>query len=90
MARDLVRMVQQARKDEGLQVTDRIKLTLLLPPELAEGIDPHMKWMSDQVLATSTEVTVADSGVGSDTSALLPHGGKIDGHTVSLSVTATE
>jgi isoleucyl-tRNA synthetase len=90
MARDLVRMVQQARKDEGLQVTDRIKLTLLLPPELAAGIDPHMKWMSDQVLATSTEVTVADSGVGSDTSALLPHGGKIDGHTVSLSVTATE
>jgi isoleucyl-tRNA synthetase len=90
MARDLVRMVQQARKDEGLQVTDRIKLTLLLPPELAEGIDPHMKWMSDQVLATSTEVTVADSGVGSDTSALLPHGGKIDGHTVSLSVTAAE
>ncbi len=86
MARDLVRMVQQARKDEGLQVTDRIELTLLMPAELAEGIDPHMKWMSEQVLATSTVITVADEGDTTTSLLSLPHGGQIDGHTVALSV----
>jgi isoleucyl-tRNA synthetase len=88
MARDLVRMVQQARKDEGLQVTDRIELTLLLPAELAEGIDPHMKWMSEQVLATSTAITVVDEGTTTTSEFSLPHGGQIDGHTVALSVQA--
>jgi isoleucyl-tRNA synthetase len=88
MARDLVRMVQQARKDEGLQVTDRIELTLLLPAVLAEGIDPHMKWMSEQVLATSTAITVVDEGTTTTSELSLPHGGQIDGHTVALSVQA--
>ncbi|CAN5603425.1 isoleucine--tRNA ligase [soil metagenome] len=85
MGRDLVRIVQQARKDEGLVVTDRIDLRLLMPAALADAIEPHMSWIADQVLGVSTDVTITgdepDPGV-------FPHSGKIEGHLVEVAVRA--
>ena len=60
LARDVVRMVQQARKDADLQVTDRIAATLNLPQDAADAVAAHRDWVAEQVLATSLEVTVAD------------------------------
>ncbi|MHB1138232.1 MAG: DUF5915 domain-containing protein, partial [Microthrixaceae bacterium] len=85
MARDLVRIVQQARKDEGLVVTDRIELGLLLTPELADAIEPHLAWVADQVLAVHTDVTV--SGVEPQPER-FPHAGKIEGHLAEVAVRA--
>jgi isoleucyl-tRNA synthetase len=51
-ARDLVRLVQQARKDRDLDVTDRIELRLALPDELGRQLEPHLDWIKSQVLAT--------------------------------------
>mgnify|MGYP001256775903 CR=1 FL=1 len=56
LARDVVRMVQQARKDADLAVTDRITATLSLPTELAEAVDAHRDWVAEQVLAVELHV----------------------------------
>jgi isoleucyl-tRNA synthetase len=51
-ARDLVRLVQQERKDRDLDVTDRIELRLGLPDEMERQLRPHFDWIKSQVLAT--------------------------------------
>jgi len=56
LARELVRLVQDARKGAGLQVTDRIEVTLEARGPLAEAIDAHRGWIAGEVLATRLEV----------------------------------
>ena len=51
LARDLVRYVQQLRKDKGLNIADRIRLQLDLPPDVKPRISPHLAWVASQVLA---------------------------------------
>ncbi|MEL7207115.1 MAG: class I tRNA ligase family protein, partial [Actinomycetota bacterium] len=55
LARDLVRLVQQLRKERDLDVTDRITLTLDLDDDLQGQLDPHLDWVAGQVLATAVE-----------------------------------
>src|SRR5207247_10714985 len=40
-ARDLVRAVQQARRDAALHVSDRIRLTVRTTPELVGALSPR-------------------------------------------------
>ncbi|MEI2697651.1 MAG: DUF5915 domain-containing protein [Microthrixaceae bacterium] len=69
-ARDIVRVVQQARKDAGLHVSDRISLTLFADDELTESIAADRDWIDAQVLATeSAVVEQTDSGSADDGSA---------------------
>jgi isoleucyl-tRNA synthetase len=75
MARDLVRLVQQARKDRGLAVTDRIRLQLHVDDAVAGALRPHADWVSSQVLAV--DVAWADDGE-------LRHAGELDGHPVTF------
>ncbi|MEL6985221.1 MAG: DUF5915 domain-containing protein, partial [Actinomycetota bacterium] len=56
-ARDLVRLVQQARKDRDLDVTDRIELKLALPGPLSQELEPHLPWVLGQVLATGVSAS---------------------------------
>ena len=51
-ARDIVRIVQQARRDADLNVTDRIELDVGLPLAMREAVQHHRSWIADQVLAT--------------------------------------
>jgi isoleucyl-tRNA synthetase len=46
---DLIRQVNTMRRDEGLEITDRIVLTL--PQDLSELVDRHGDWIKDEVLA---------------------------------------
>jgi isoleucyl-tRNA synthetase len=48
---DLIRQVNLMRRDEGLEITDRIVLTL--PQELNELVERHGDWIKDEVLAKS-------------------------------------
>ncbi len=52
LARDLVRYIQQLRKERDLHITDRIRLTLDLPAVIRTSLEPHLDWVAGQVLAT--------------------------------------
>ncbi len=58
-ARDLVRAVQQARKDAGLQVSDRVALTVSAPAATLEAARTHEALLAEETLATS--VTYAEA-----------------------------
>jgi isoleucyl-tRNA synthetase len=54
IAREVVRLVQDARKASGLEVTDRIALTWSASsPEVAEAVREHADAVAGEVLATS-------------------------------------
>ena len=50
---DLLRLVQQARKDAGLQVSDRIDLTLDVPDELWPAVQQRIETVQAETLALS-------------------------------------
>jgi isoleucyl-tRNA synthetase len=52
VARDLVRAVQQARRDTGLHVSDRISLTISGDPEVFEATVAHRELIVAETLAT--------------------------------------
>ena len=53
-AYDLIRSVNQLRKDEGYEITDRVVLTV--PESEGDVVDAHRDWVAREVLATSIEV----------------------------------
>ena len=53
LAREIVHAVQNARKDAGLEITDRIELTLGGDAELLEAAREHEAYVAGEVLATS-------------------------------------
>ncbi|MFW2380809.1 MAG: isoleucine--tRNA ligase [Acidimicrobiales bacterium] len=55
-ARDLVRAVQNHRKEAGLEVTDRIVLSVSGDPDLLEAISDNIAWIEEQVLAVSSSL----------------------------------
>ena len=60
LARDLVRAVQQARRDAGLEVSDRIALTIGGAPEVVAAATTHRDLITAETLATSYDVVAAD------------------------------
>jgi isoleucyl-tRNA synthetase len=64
MARDLVRVVQQARRDAGLDVADRITVTVSAPEEVLTAVRPHEKFVAGETLAESVAYGQADGFAG--------------------------
>jgi isoleucyl-tRNA synthetase len=62
-ARDLVREVQQRRRQSGLDVTDRIRLEVAGGPAVMRTVEAHRAWIAEQVLAV--EVVTVDTAGGS-------------------------
>jgi isoleucyl-tRNA synthetase len=56
LARQVVRLVQVARKQAGLHVADRIRLELWLPADAASAVAGYRTWVAAQTLASSLEV----------------------------------
>lgn len=59
-ARDLVRLIQNARKDAEFNVTDRIRLALELDDAVTAAVQPHATYIAGQVLATELAFASAD------------------------------
>jgi len=69
LARDVVRAVQQARKDAGLDVGDRIALTIAGDPAAIAAVEAHRELIAGETLAVSLEAHEAETGaVGTDAS----------------------
>ena len=60
LAREIVHAVQNARKEAGLEITDRIELGLGGDEELIEAARAHEDYVSGEVLATKVAYDAAD------------------------------
>jgi isoleucyl-tRNA synthetase len=56
VARDVVRTIQQARKDAGLHVADRIRLALRVPDEWRAAVQQFRDWIAEQTLARALDL----------------------------------
>jgi len=63
-ARDVVRIVQQARRDAGLAVSDRIRLTLGADGAVADALRAHAGFVAAETLAVDLAVLAAAEAGG--------------------------
>jgi isoleucyl-tRNA synthetase len=62
LARELVNRIQNLRKDKGLEVTDRINLSILDQPNINKAVTNNLKYICAETLAENLElVSVLDS-----------------------------
>jgi isoleucyl-tRNA synthetase len=79
-ARDVVRLIQRARKDAGFHVSDRIVCTLTVAPGLAEMLVGWNDYIAEQTLTVDLRVVV-DPDLAEDVDAIAidvaraPHAG---------------
>jgi isoleucyl-tRNA synthetase len=66
--REVIRFIQERRKSDGLDISDRINLTWNATDEIAAAIESDAQHISDEVLALSmvrdSTLTVADTEIG--------------------------
>ncbi len=77
LAREVVHAVQNARRDAGLDVQDRISLTLTGDEALVEAVRAHEGYVTGETLATSLDL-------GGETTAGTTV--EIDGHPVTIAL----
>ena len=71
LAREIVRAVQDARKNAGLEITDRIELGLGGDAELLEVAREHEAYIAGETLATSITFGDADGAGGTVSAATI-------------------
>ncbi|GIE29772.1 isoleucine--tRNA ligase [Actinoplanes italicus] len=78
LARDVIRVVQQARRDADLDVSDRIALVLSASPAVRAAVEAFQDFVAGETLATSVEFAEVTEGFAGEVG---------DGEQVSVSVT---
>jgi isoleucyl-tRNA synthetase len=81
VARDLVRAIQQARRDAGLSVSDRIQLALGLDTAQREAARAFAAYIAENVLATTLDLDGAEG-----TSGMHVSEAKLDEGTVRIAL----
>ena len=61
MVRDLIRQVQNLRKDSGLRVEDRIEIGIIGPEDLNNAIRSHKTYFMNEVLGVKLQMENIDS-----------------------------
>jgi isoleucyl-tRNA synthetase len=77
VARDVVRLVQQARREAGLAVSDRIELVLGVPESVRRRLVAHEAFVAQETLAERIVFGVGEPNA------------ELDGEPVHVGVTAT-
>ncbi len=80
-ARDVVRAVQQARKEADLHVSDRIRLALDLPDEWRSAVDDFRDYVCEQTLANELKLELDPTSEG-----LFVHEATFGGDSVRVGV----
>ena len=70
-SRDLIRLVQQARREAGLEVSDRITLTLGVSDALRNLMQPFLEELSSETLATSLRWADGEANTNLDGEAIF-------------------
>ena len=76
VTRDLVRLVQQSRKDADLHVAERIRLTLCLPDAVLHAVQAHQPALAEATLAT--EIVLSPVALS------IVH--NLEGHEISFAI----
>ncbi len=63
VARDVVRLIQTARKDADLNISDRIVVSIEGPEGVPEAVDEHGGYIKEQTLALSIELASSEEGM---------------------------
>jgi len=63
LARDVVRLVQSARRDAGLHLADHIHLVVELPAAYAAAVDEHRDYLAAETLAANLEIGSVPPGM---------------------------
>jgi isoleucyl-tRNA synthetase len=79
LARDVIRVVQQARRDADLDVSDRIALVLSASAPVRAAVEAHRDFVAGETLATSVEFAELSAGFTGEVG---------DGDQVVVTVTA--
>ncbi|HEX8958219.1 MAG TPA: DUF5915 domain-containing protein, partial [Solirubrobacterales bacterium] len=74
-AREIVHAVQNARREAGLDISDRIELTLGGDEELLAAAREHQPYIAAEVLATAVAYDAAEGALA-----------RIDGHDLRISL----
>jgi isoleucyl-tRNA synthetase len=61
LARDVVRAVQQARKDANFDVSDRIELTLTASPDVLAAVATHAELVKSETLSLELKTVVGEN-----------------------------
>jgi isoleucyl-tRNA synthetase len=77
LARELVRLVQDARKEAGLRVTDRIVLGIEATGDPARALEAHRDYVAEETLADSVSLDAVSDGRREST---------VDGSRVAVSL----
>jgi isoleucyl-tRNA synthetase len=83
-ARDVVRVVQQARKEADLHVADRIRLALTLSDDWRDAVLSHREYVAEQTLAS--ELILGDPGVSEG----FHHESILAGESIRVALTRVE
>jgi len=83
LARDLVRAIQNARKDAKLDISNRILLKIKTQQELVEVINQFNNFIKSEVLANELLMVLSDNDIKSD---YIDKEIKIGSYTVSLGI----
>ncbi|WP_370440558.1 isoleucine--tRNA ligase [Kineococcus halophytocola] len=87
IARDVVRLVQQARRDAGLHVSDRIRLTVAADGPVWEALVTHQNLVVSETLAQQFGSSGSVSAVSQEEATLV---GSVEGHEVRIAVQRAE
>jgi len=81
LAKDVVRLVQQARREAGLDVSDRIAVTLQAPADVLDAVRTHQEFLASEVLA---EAVAYDSVAEPTLTAPVTGGSEVKVHVAAV------